>query len=151
MNNREGFFCWGITGRPPRAARPNRPIQTQGQHFPPRAKCQPYVSPASWPSGATLRLRIYSTNCPLRSVANALMFRAFGNRAGLQLFTSTAALKTVRSIVVFSTAFTSSACGVVINSRFLGHVTSPLLELCYALSLAPPHQGHKPSPAQPLD
>ena len=121
-------------------------LQTQAAGtLPLTGKCQPLVLPSHC-SHAGARVGLYITclqNCLLRSVANALVFRAFGNSAGLLLFACTAAFKTVCAIVVFSTAFTSRAGGVVINSRFLGHVTSPLLELCYKLSLAPHQPGHK--------
>ena len=65
------------------------------------------------------------SNCLIHSVANALVLRAFGNSAGLLLFACTAAFKTVCTIVVFSTALAGSAGGVVINSRFLGHICPP--------------------------
>ena len=76
-------------------------------------------------------------------VANAFMLGAFGNSAGLLLFSGSVALKTLHSSIVFSVALTSRAGGVVINSRILGHNESPFLELCYTLLLAPQCQVHK--------
>ena len=71
------------------------------------------------------------------------MLGAFGNSAGLLLFSGSVALKTLHSSIVFSVALTSRAGGVVINSRILGHNESPFLELCYTLLLAPQCQVHK--------
>lgn len=76
-------------------------------------------------------------------VANAFMLGAFGNSAGLLLFSGSVALKTLHASIVFSVALTSRAGGVVINSRILGHNESPFLELCYTLLLAPQCQVHK--------
>ena len=73
------------------------------------------------------------------------MFRAFGNSAGMLLFTCSVALKTLCASIVFSLTLTSRAGGVVINSRILGHNESPFLELCYTLLLAPQCQVHKPT------
>lgn len=78
-------------------------------------------------------------------VANAFMFGAFGNSAGMLLFACSVALKTLCASIVFSVALTSRAGGVVINSRILGHNESPFLELCYTLLLAPQCQVHKPT------
>lgn len=71
------------------------------------------------------------------------MLGAFGNSAGLLLFSGSVALKTLHASIVFSVALTSRAGGVVINSRILGHNESPFLELCYTLLLAPQCQVHK--------
>ena len=58
--------------------------------------------------------------CPLL-VANAFVFGAFGNSAGVLPFARAVALKTVHAIFAFTTPFTSRAGSIVINFRILGH------------------------------
>ena len=139
MNNRKGFFC---QRRLPAAPKPHFSIKQKVGICPCTGKRQPSVFACCGPGRATLRLCIFS-KLPFHSVANTFVFRAFGNSAGMLLFACAAAFKTVCTVVVFPTAFTSRAGGVVINSRILGHCLSPLLELCYSLFLAPHLPGHK--------
>ena len=63
-------------------------------------------------------------------VANAFMFGAFGDSAGVLPFTGPVALKALHAVIIFSLALTGRAGGVVINFRILGHNESPFVELC---------------------
>jgi hypothetical protein len=73
------------------------------------------------------------------------MFRPFGNRAGLLPFAGAIALETLGIFAVLSAALTSRANRVVISFRFLGHSEFLLMELCYALLLAPISEPNKRS------
>ena len=94
-----------------------------GWHLPTlREKPAVCLAHQSGPLQASRGLYIASLqNFLFRSIANALMFRAFRHSAGMLLFACAAAFKTVCTVVVFPAAFAGCAGGVVINSRILGH------------------------------
>jgi hypothetical protein len=55
-------------------------------------------------------------------ITYALVFRAFGNCAGLLPFTGSVAFKTLGVIFVLAAAVASRALGVLVFFHFLGHL-----------------------------